>query len=62
MSRKLPDALERMYEVANHYEASVLDELQERAGITWTCRTDDHTWTNQKGEPCERCGRSEATP
>lgn len=48
----------RLYEVASDGEAAMLDELQERAGLTWTCPV--RAWTNPKGERCGDCGRTEA--
>lgn len=51
------DEIDRLYLVANDYEADVLDALRERAGITWTCPV--RPWTNDKGEKCEDCGRTE---
>lgn len=50
--------VDRLYAIADDHEADTLDQLRERAGITWECRVDDH-WTNMKGERCERCGRTE---
>jgi len=50
--------VERLYLVAEDYEADVLDHLREKAGVTWThygC------WTNLvaggDGKNCERCGK-----
>jgi hypothetical protein len=58
------DKLQRLYDVATNTEAVVLDELQHRAGLVWTCRRETlhangGAWTNPKGKPCERCGYPE---
>lgn len=56
------DQVERMYEVATDDELAVLDALAERAGLRWTCTgapEHPHPWTNDKDEPCGRCGRTE---
>lgn len=53
------DRLDRLYEVADDYQADVLDELSHKAGLVWTCRRHDPPWTNQAGEPCEKCGQGE---
>jgi hypothetical protein len=47
----------RMRDVADDYESNVLDNLRDRAGITWTCPV--APWTNPKGERCDDCGRDE---
>lgn len=52
----MTDEITRLYEVASDGEATVLDELRERAGVVWTHSADDHTWTNPAGKPCEQCG------
>lgn len=48
----------RLYDAANDHEAAMLDDLRDRAGITWTCPASP--WTNPKGETCDDCGRTEA--
>lgn len=58
------DRLDRLYGVADDYEAATLDELKERAGLTWTCRQvhppdQADAWTNEVGEPCEICGKAQ---
>lgn len=51
---KIEDEIARMYKVANDYEADLLDELRERAGILWVCRC---LWRNHESEArCGGCG------
>jgi hypothetical protein len=52
--------LSKLYEVAEDYEAAVLDRLRDRAGLTWEClNTDGHAhWTNDADERvCGKCGK-----
>jgi len=49
------EELARMYDVAQDWEASVLDDLRQRAGITWECEC---PWTNlAEDATCQHCGR-----
>ena len=54
--------VDRMYDVADDYEAATLDELRRRAGITWECYRGDpdrlsSCWTNMADdEVCQQCG------
>ena len=44
----------RLYDVAEDHEAQMLDELRERAGITWE---HEGCWTNlAEATTCDRCG------
>lgn len=60
MSRTYDDAISAMYDVADDYEAEVLDGLRLRAGLTWDClggRGLAH-WTNTEDDStCGECGR-----
>lgn len=58
--------LQRMYDVASDDEAATLDELQERAGLTWRCALPSTTgrpgwtcgWINvAEDDSCDNCGR-----
>jgi hypothetical protein len=53
------ELIAKLYGVADDHEASVLDDLQRRAGFTW-----DHVgcWTNETTRTkCERCGVARAS-
>ena len=51
---------DRMYEVADDYEAATLDALRNKAGLTWECRDKGGRshWTNGENETkCGECGK-----
>ena len=56
------DEVTEMYRVADDYEAGVLDQLRERAGITWECYGPEPysiapCWTNRRDDAvCDQCG------
>ena len=70
LGRRIGDAVgltgedvDRMYEVAEDWEADVLDALRRRAGLTWECDGGDPErfshWTNlESDEHCGLCGRA----
>lgn len=47
----------RLYEVATDHEAAILDDLEERAGLIWTCPDLGCRWRNPEDlDACEECG------
>lgn len=48
----------RLYDAADDYQASVLDELRDLASVTWTCPI--NPWTNMGEEDCDECGLTKA--
>ena len=59
LARENRNELQRMYAVANDYEAASLDSLRERAGCTWECRDESGRshWTNDETDKhCGQCG------
>ncbi len=64
LSEQDRDELTRLYEVADDFEADVLDGLRHKAGLIWTCdgpHADGQPgrWTQPTGTPCEWCGRTD---
>lgn len=53
----MSEDLAALYSIASDYEASVLDDLRERAGQTWTCRVCPWTMPGED-KTCEQCGRT----
>ena len=54
--------IDRLYQVAEDWEADVLDQLRRRAGLTWECTGDKPDgfshWTNlSTDDVCGLCGR-----
>jgi len=53
----MDDDLAAMYQVAEDWEADVLDQLRRRAGVTWECDCPGG-WTNLATETnCAKCGK-----
>ena len=53
--------VDELYEVAEDWEADVLDALRRRAGLVWECEGDGQRpcWTNlATATACEHCGRA----
>lgn len=57
------ELLSALYDAADDRDVTVLDDLFNRAGLTWECFGDGDLsahWTARVGEVCDACGRSQA--
>lgn len=56
-----PDRLSRIEELdLSNFEAEILEQLKEQAGLVWTCHglpgTEHLPWTMTEGTNCDECG------